>query len=238
MSRLLAIAIREYAAFFRVPLGWIVAAIFLFVSGWVFSRGTLEPGRAASLREFFGAWWGLLVIVCPAISMRLVSDELRSGTIEGLLTAPVNEVQIVAGKFLAAAAFLCTTLAPTAVYAVILLWLSTPDPGPMACGYLGVALLGCLYLAVGTLVSCLTASQTLAFLGTLFGLLSFEIAANQLALRVGPPWNALLVGLSANIRVADFARGIIDTGHLGYFLAATLFMLSLAALSVRFRRWR
>ena len=238
MSRLLAIATREYAAFFRVPLGWIVAAIFLFVSGWVFSRGTLEPGRAASLREFFAAWWGLLVIVCPAISMRLLSDELRSGTIEGLLTSPVNEVQIVTGKFLAAAAFLFTTLAPTVAYAGVLLWLSTPDVGPMLSGYLGVALLGCLYLSVGTLVSCLTASQTLAFLGTLFGLLSFEIAANQLALRVGAPWNTLLAGLSANLRVADFARGLIDTAHLGYFVSAIVLMLALAALAIRFRRWR
>ncbi len=238
MTALFAIARREYGAFFRVPLGWILAAIFLFVSGWVFARGTLEPGRAASLREFFAAWWGLLAIVCPAISMRLVSDELRSGTVEGLLTAPVNEAQVVLGKYAAAAGFLATALAPTAVYAVVLLTLSRPDPGPMLTGYLGVGLLGGLYLAVGTLISCLTASQTLAYLGTLFFLLSFEIAAGQAALRAPEPWNGLLAGLAANVRVADFARGVIDTAHLGYFAAAITLALTLAALALRLRRWR
>ncbi len=238
MSRLFAIAAREYAAFFRVPLGWVVAALFLFISGWVFARGTLVPGQPASLREFFAAWWGLLVIICPAISMRVMSEELRSGTIEGLLTSPLSEVQIVVGKFLGAAAFLLTTLVPTLAYAGVLACLSKPDLGPIGSGYLGIGLLGCLYLAAGTLVSCLTSSQTLAFLATLFGLLASEVAALQLALRVGEPWNQVLTGLSANLRVIDFARGIIDTSHLGYFASAIVFFLTLAALAVRVRRWR
>ena len=238
MTKLLAIARREYAAFFRVPLGWIVAALFLFVSGWVFARATIAPGQPASMREFFAAWWGLLAVICPAISMRLVSDELRSGTLEGLLTAPLNEVQVVGGKFLAAIGFLLTTLAPTLVYVVVLDRLAHPDLGPIVSGYLGVALLGALYLSVGTLVSSLTSSQTLAFLGTLFWLLGSEIAFVRLALIAPAPLDSLMGSLSPNLRVVDLARGLIDSAHLGFFLSGIAFFLGLAALSLRVRRWR
>lgn len=238
MTRLWAVFAREYAGFFRVPLGWVLMALFLFLSGLVFTRSALVPGEPATMREFFSAWWGLLIVIAPAVSMRLFSEELRSGTIEGLMTAPLPEVIIVGGKFLAAAAFLVTALAPTLVYPIILEWLARPDHGPVAAGYLGVLLVGMLYLAVGTWISALTSSQTLAFLATLFLLLLTELAAARLAAMVSEPWNHALLALSPSARITDFARGLIDTGHIAYFLAATIWFLALAALTLKARRWR
>ncbi len=238
MSKLRAIAAREYASFFRTPLGWVVIALFLFLSGIVFGYGTLHPGGPASMREFFNTCWSLLIVVAPAISMRLLSEELRTGTIEPLLTSPIAEAWIVLGKFLAAAAFLLTSLVPTLVFAGLLMVMSRPDPGPMLAGYAGIMLLGMLYLAVGTLLSCLTSSQTLAFLSTLFVLVLVEMGSQRLAVILPSPWNDLVMGLSSGVRVADFAKGVIDTSHVVFFVAASAWLLTTAAVTLRMRRWR
>lgn len=238
MSRLWGVFAREYASFFRVPLGWVLIALFLLLSGMVFTRSALTPGEPATMREFFSVWWGALLVVAPAVSMRLVSEELRAGTIEGLMTAPLSEATMVTGKFLAAGAFLVTALAPTLVYPLILEWLARPDPGPVIAGYLGVLLVGLLYLAVGTCLSALTASQTLAFLATLFVLLIAELASARLAVLAPEPWNHALMALAPGSRVADFARGLIDTSHLAYFAAAIVWFLTLATVALRARRWR
>lgn len=233
-----AIAAREYSSFFRTPLGWVVIALFMFLSGITFCYGTLEPGGPATLRGFFQTCWSLLIVVAPAISMRLLSEELRTGTIEPLLTSPVAEASIVAGKFAAAVGFLVTALVPTLVFAGVLLALARPDPGPMLAGYLGIVLLGSLYLAVGTLVSCFTSSQTLAFLATLFALVLAEMGSQRLAASLEGPASTLVLSLSASLRIADFAKGVIDTSHIVFFLAACTFLLVVAAVVLRARRWR
>jgi len=238
MTALLTLAKREYLSFFRTPLGWVVAALFLFLSGLVFSRAVLVPGEVASLREFFTLWWSLLAIIAPAVSMRLVADEIRTGTIETLLTSPAPELTIALAKFAAAAGFLATCLLPTLVYPAILFAVSRPDAGPMLTGYAGVLLLGWLYLAVGLLLSSLTSSQTLAFLGTLFVILAAELGAQQLAIRLPAPFDAAAMKLSVSIRVADFARGILDTRHVLFMVTLSAFFIGVSACVLRARRWR
>ncbi len=238
MSRALTIAVREYGSFFRIPLGWVVIALFMCLSAVFFAQRTFVPGNPAELRDFFGVWWGLLLFVSPAISMRLVSDELRSGTIEPMLTAPVGEWTIVAGKYLAAVFFLITMLLPTLAFVGVLAWLSRPDFGAIGAGYLGLLLLGMLYLAVGTLASCLTSSQSLAFLGTLFVLFVLDLAPARLAAQAPEQWAALLFKLSPSYRVADFARGLVDTSTVAFFLLGSFWFVSVAAISLQSRRWR
>lgn len=233
-----AIAKREYAGFFRLPLGWVVMALFLCLSGFVFGARSLEPGTPASMREFFSLWWGLMIVIAPAISMRLLADEYRGGTIEPLMAAPVGETALVAGKFAAAVAYLVTALVPTLGYAGLLMLLARVDPGPIVAGYAGVVLLGVYYLAVGTFVSSLTSNQTLAFLGTLFMLLGVEIGAGLLAGLAPEPVDGWLLGLSANQRLIDFARGLIEPGNVVFFLAASVWFLSLAVAALKARRWR
>jgi ABC-2 type transport system permease protein len=238
MTRLWTIACREYCSLFRIPLGWVVVALFLALSGAVFSGRGLQPGQPATMRPFFEIWWTLLVIVAPAISMRLFSDELRSGTIEPLLTAPVAEAVVVLGKYAAAVMFLITLLAPTVAYVALLEALSRPDYGPILAGYLGILLLGMLYLSVGCLASSLTSSQTLAFLGTFFALFLVEILALVAAPVAPPVVRSFLYALSVDQRMSDFARGLIDMKHVVFFLVASAWFLALASLALESRRWR
>lgn len=238
MRGTLVIAKRELAAFFRVPLGWVVMALFLFLSGFVFSRFSLQPGTPATMRDFFSFWWRVLVVVSPAISMRLLAEEHRTGTIDPLLSSPVSEIGVIAGKFLGALGFLAVCLAPTLVYAGILMWLAKPDPGPIYAGYLGILLLGAFQLALGLLFSTLTSSQTLAFLATLVTLLVLEAGAVYGAQSLPAPWDQVPLALSTDLRIADFAKGVIDTTHVAFFLIASVWLCGLAALVLRTRRWR
>lgn len=233
----LVIARRELGAFFRVPLGWIVMALFLFLSGFVFVRFSLQPGTPATMRDFFSFWWRVLIIVSPAISMRLLAEEHRTGTIDPLMASPVSELSVVAGKFLGAFGFLCVCLAPTLVYAGLLLLLAKPDPGPMLAGYLGIALLGAFQIALGLLFSSLTSSQTLAFLATLVTLMILE-TGSAYGSQLPAPWDQVPLALSTDLRIADFAKGVVDTSHVAFFLIATLWLCGLSSVILRTRRWR
>ncbi len=239
MKSLWAIAIREYRSFFRIPLGWVAVALYLFLAGVIFAERILIPGEPSSLRYFFGISGFLLLPVVPAISMRLFSEEYKSGTIEPLMTSPVGDASIVLGKFSGAALFLATMVLPTLIYAAILMAVSDPrpDPGPMVAGYLSLALLGLLYLAVGTLASALTANQTLAFLGTFLFLLLYTLVTSDI---VGlPPAAAKWAAeMSIGPRLLDFAKGVIDTAHVMFFLSGVVFFLLLAYIAVQMRRWR
>ncbi|MFN7021578.1 MAG: ABC transporter permease [Phycisphaerales bacterium] len=238
MSRAWAIATREYAAFFRLPLGWVVTALFIALSSVFFTRSTLVPGEPATMRDFFGMWWGLLLVICPAISMRLFSEEHRSGTIETVLTAPVSEAALVFGKHAAGVMFLLTMLAPSLVYVALLGWLARPDYGPIATGYLGLALLGSLYLAIGSLASSLTASQTLAFLATLFALVALDILPRQVAGALPEQLGRLVGNIAPSLRMADFARGLINSAHAAYFLILSFWFLAVCTVILQSRRWR
>lgn len=240
MKLLWTIALREYAAFFRLPVGWVVIALYLFLSGVVFAIGSLSPGSAASLRTFFGVSTFLLLPVCPAITMRLFADEFRAGTIESLMTAPVPDTALVLGKYLAALLFLLSMLLPTLVYPAILWWISdpAPDPGPIAAGYLSLVLTGALYLALGTLASALTSSQTLAFLGTLMTILALLLVSSVAADQLPRAYGDALRALSISTRVSDFARGLIDSAHATYFVSSSAFILVLTHLALESRRWR
>lgn len=240
MSQALAIGAREYRALFRLPVGWIVIALYLFLSGLVFGMFIIDPGEPASLRAFFAVSGWVLMPIAPAISMRLLSEEFRSGSIEPLMTAPVPDWSVVAGKYAGAAAFLLTMLAPTLVYVLVLRLVAdpAPEPGPIITGYLSLLLVGLLYLAVGLLASSLTSNQTLAFVGTLFVLLIAMLLADFVA-PMSPPWLIpALRALSVNQRIGDFAKGLVNTSHVVYFVTVTAWLLVLAAAALQSRRWR
>lgn len=237
MRALPAIAWREYASFFRLPLGWVVVALFLCLSGITFMDYAIRPGSPATMRDFFATWWGLLLFLAPAVSMRLFSEELRSGTIETMLSAPVSEGVLVVGKYLAGVGFLLTMLAPTLVFVGVLEWLSRPDYGPIVSGYLGLVLLGMLYLAVGTLASATTASQTLAFLGTLVALLMLDVLPRQVA-KLPQGVGQALIAFSPSERAKTFYEGLIDTANIAYFLLACVWVLAMATVVLQSRRWR
>lgn len=240
MTQALILARRELGSMFRTPVGWIVIALYLFLTGLVFATNTLVPGDPATMRYFFGASALLLIPIAPAVSMRLFAEEYRTGTIEVLGTTAIGPWTLATGKLLGAAAFLLLMLAPTLVYPALLAVFSDPmpDPGPILTGYLGLILVGTLYLAIGQVASALSASQTLAFLATLMLLVLISFASTQLAARAPAPFDAALLELSIDRRVRDFSIGILDTAHLAFFISAISLFVTLGACVVAMRRWR
>lgn len=238
MSKVWAIAQREFASFFRLPLGWIVIALFVCLSSVFFTRSAIIPGEPATMRDFFGIWWGLLIVICPAISMRLFSEEHRTGTIESVMTAPVSEAALVAGKFFAGLLFLGAMLVPSLVYVGVLASLARPEFGPIISGYLGLVLLGSLYLSIGCLASSLTSSQTLAFLATMFALLVIDIAPRQLAGFMPESIGRVILNSTPSLRLGDFSRGLIGSASTAYFVLASFWFLGLTVVLMQSRRWR
>ncbi|HED54612.1 MAG TPA: ABC transporter permease [Phycisphaerales bacterium] len=240
MRSTLAIATRELASMFRLPVGWVVIALFLVLTGAVFVFGALVPGQPATLRPVFGTTTLLMVFVAPAVSMRLLSEEARLGTLELLSSSPVTSWQIVLGKYLGAMAFLLLMLAPTLLQAGVLMLASDPRPdlGPILAGYLSLILVGGLCLALGTLASTLTESQTLAFLGTLLTLVCWLLLTNVAPQHVGPKFGAILARASFSARIDDFARGAIDSRNIVFFLSISIGLLVASATALELRRWR
>lgn len=240
MKTTLAIASRELGSLFRLPVGWVVIALFLFLTGVVFGLFVVASGQPASMRGFFGVSAWLLLPAAPAVSMRLLAEETRSGTIEPLLSSPATDLSIVLGKYLAALGFLVLMLAPTLAHVWILAGISEPkpDPGPIAAGYLCLLLLGGFYLAAGLFASSLTSNQTLAFLATLFGLLILLLVSFVPVDAVPPVLRTVARELSIAARVGDFAKGVVDPRHVAFFAGGAAVFLALSWASLQSRRWR
>ncbi|MGP1272278.1 MAG: ABC transporter permease subunit [Phycisphaerales bacterium] len=234
------VAGREFGALFRVPAGWIVLALFLFLTSAVFTITSLVPGAPATLRGMFGVSTLLVILIAPAISMRLISEELRSGTHELLLSSPVAAWQIVTGKYLAACGFVVVMIAPTLIHFGVLRSMSEPAPdlGPVLAGMVSLALLGSLCVSLGLVASTLTESQTLAFLGTVLALVAW-VLATQVAPAYAPSWlGDALASASLTRRIDDFARGVIDLSHVLFFLSVSAWFVLAAAVALELRRWR
>lgn len=244
MSATATIAGRELRAFFLSPGGYVVAALYLAASGLFFVRHVFAQGEPATLRPVFAFSMLMFVLICPAIAMRSISEELRLGTFEVLMTSPVRSAQIILGKFAAALAFLVVLLAPTLLYVGALEAYGRPDYGELAAGYLGLVLAGAAFLAGGILASTLTASQVVAYLVTFFFWVLVLLVANLLPSADLLPVEArrgaarVLHGLDPMARLGDFAIGLIDSAGIVYFVSVTVVLLVAAVASLEARRWR
>ena len=154
------------------------------------------------------------------------------------ITAPVSDWQIALGKYLGAVLFFLTMLAPTLGYVALLEVVADPDYGPIAAGYLGLGLVGMLYLAVGLFASSLTENQVVALLLTVFFFVIVELLATTGGQWIGPPADQYLFSLSILLRISDLAKGVIDTSHVAAFLAASAWFIVLTVVALESRRWR
>ncbi len=241
MNNVKTIMVRELGAFFYSPIAYVVLTIFLILSGFFFAFETFTRGGEASLRPLFSNTIPLvLVFVLPLLAMRLIAEEHRSGTIETLTTAPVTDLEVVLGKFLGVGVFYLVLLACTLVYAIIIALYGPLDPLLLICNYVGLILLGALYLSVGLLFSAMTRNQIIAGLSSLVVLLVFTLLADYLAAQI-ENWTWLRVFLQqASIlsHYRDIARGRLDLGHVVFFLTSTGFCLFLTTKVLESRRWR
>ncbi len=235
------IAKRELTSLFYSPVAYVVLGLFGFGTALLFLGG-FGPGAPAEMRNLQWSVLWLMVPLVPAISMRLISEEYRSGTIEPLMTLPISDTQVVIGKWLGAMGFLLTLMIPIALMVLVLSINSDPDLGPILVGMLGLLMVGGLYLAIGTFASSTTQSQIIAFLVTTAVVLAFSPLAVMLA-RAG--WVAdkdwlkhALFYINVFGQFEDFSKGIIDLGRVVFFISGTGLFLFFATLTLQSRRWR
>jgi ABC-2 type transport system permease protein len=246
MKALAAIVRRELIATFSSPLAWIVMAAFLLLQGALFVLivGYLsQPGQSSMsiLQAFFGGtifFWFFLV-VAPLITMRLVAEERRSGTIEVLLTSPVTEGQVVLGKFAAVWLFYLVLWLPTLVYVLMVKSQADIDWGAVASSYLGVALFGALFVSLGLLASTLSRNQIVAAVIAFTGLIVLFALPLLRGLLLGSSGLAAVID-HADLwqHMADYAKGIVDTRYVVYELSLTVLFLFLATKSLELSKWR
>jgi ABC-2 type transport system permease protein len=247
MKKIVAIVRRELVAYFSSPLAYIVLTAFLLMQGYIFyiivSYLNNPMTRAMTpLRLFFGGtifFWLFLLFVVPVITMRLVAEERRSGTIEVLLTSPVSEAQVIGGKFLAALIFYVVLWLPTILYVAILKQHSEIDLLPVAAGYVGVLLIGFLFLGVGTFTSTLTDNQLVAAIMAFAAMiLLFSLGLVEQLLVSSSAIRDALGHMNLWTHMDDYAKGIVDTRHVVYEVSVGLLFLFFAAKSLEVKKWR
>ncbi len=238
MSGFLAILRRELLSLWVTPLAWVLLSVFLLLQGGIFYSilvqfaGAAQPsGDEGPLGAYFGQSSGFLLmtllLVCPALSMGLLAEERRSGTIETLLTAPVTSAGVVLGKYAAALLTYALIWLPTLLYVVILRKTGDVDWLVVLSSYLGLLLVGAQYLAIGALASSLSKSQFVALLIT--SLLQFGLFVLGIGEYLFDP--GLLRDICAHVSLVghmeDFSRGLVDTRRLVYDLSSSVFCLFL-----------
>jgi len=226
--RMLALLTRkELHGTFTSPVAYTVATVFLLVLGYTFSL-TLFATKVANLTYIFHQMYVLSILLVPVLTMRAFAEERRGDTLELLLTAPVSEIWIVLAKFLASYALILGIYALSTVYAVVLGAYGSPDWGPIYSGYLALALLAALLVAVGVAMSSLTENQVVAASGSL-GVFLMLWFADSVGYLLPQPLESLAVGLSLIGHFKPLATGSVFLSDAGYFLSLALLALFLAS---------
>lgn len=236
MRNVLALTWREIASAFLSPLAYIVLTLFLLFSGFFFYWISAESLRA-SMTDFMGVITFLFLVATPFLTMRLLSEEYRSGTIETLMTAPVTDTQVILAKYLGALVFFASMLVPTAAYVIVLCVLGNPEMGPIISAYVGLFLMGAQFLALGLFCSALSRSQIVAGVMALVMLLIIWVLGAAGDTMAGP-FAPLLRYAGTLTHLQTFANGRIAFRDTFYFITLTCFWLLLAVRALESRRWR
>ena len=214
---------KELRGVFLQPIAWVLMAVFLLVMGYTFATGLALTKTAALSRVVFQAAT-LLLLLIPLVTMRLLAEEQRHGTLEMLLATPVREPHIVLAKFVASMALVVAMLAPTVAYAVVLAFFGQPEWGPIYSGYVGLLLLASLLSAMGLALSALTSNQVVAATLAL-GLSLLLWMIDTLSAVLPAPWDELFLHVSLLARFTPFATGAMYLSDAGFFISGTLFAL-------------
>jgi len=246
---------KEMRLYFGSPVAYAFLALFLIISGWMFSqifliyselsmRAFMQPMGPQSLnptenvmRPLFSNMSVVLLFFIPMLTMRLFAEEKRAGTIELLLTYPVRDGEVLLGKFLAAGAVYLLLLVLTLTYPALMAAFGRIEWGAVLTGYVGLILLGATFLAVGVFVSSLTENQIVAGSATFGVLLAFWLIGWG-ADAAGGRLRTLLQYLSIIEHMDGFGKGVIDTKDVVYYLTVTAFALFLTLRALDAKRWK
>jgi ABC-2 type transport system permease protein len=238
------IAKREFRSNFDSTLAYVVICLGLILLGFVFfymGGGFWQQDRASLLQLFAQAPRGLSFLVVPVVTMRLLAEEKRSGTLEMLITLPVKDHEVIIGKFLGAWGLVLLLIASTLLYPVLMFkwpWNLGPlDMGPVFSGYLGLVLYSAAAVSIGLLISALTESQTIAFLVTFVTLFVLHMVGG-VADSVPYPWAREAISfISFDTRLVPFAKGMINTRDIVYFGSIMVGCLMAAFRALERRKW-
>ena len=238
MRRIALICGKELGTYLSSPMAYVVSAIFIALSGTSFTTYLAQTSYSdTSIRGFLEAAQLLILLFSTLLTMRLISEERKLGTWELLLTAPVQDHEIVLGKFFSSLIVLAGMLIMTLYFPILLTIFGDPDTGPILTSYLGLLLLGSASLAIGIFASSLTSNQIVSAVvagGILFGLWFLGSAASL----IPDPAGDLLSYFSLSYHFPNFIRGIVDTRDVVYYLSVTAVFLFLSVRSIETERWR
>ena len=228
------IAKRELQSYFDSLIAYILLVMFLGFSGfftWLFGSDVFLVGQA-SLQSFFAVAYWTLFFFTPALTMRLLAEEKKTGTIELLLTKAVTDRQVVWGKFLSALLLILIALACTFPYLITLSKIGDIDAGEILCGYAGLALMSAAYISIGLYASSITNNQIVAFLMALLVGLFFHIIFEVLAGNFTGVVSQIFTTLSLSNHFESISRGVVDTRDIIYFGSIVFLGLFLSELSL------
>ena len=224
MKQTWTIATRELRSYFDSLIAYIMIVAFLGFSGfftWLFGADIFLVGQA-SLQVFFNvAYWTLFFFI-PALTMRLLAEENRAGTLELLITMPVNYTQIVSGKFLSTLLLILISLGLTLPYYITIAGIGPVDHGQVFSGYLGLILISSVYISIGLFASSTTNNQIVSFLLSLFIGIFFHFLFGMIAGNFTGWLGSLFYFLSTNNHFESISRGVIDSRDIFYFLSLTM----------------
>ncbi len=237
---------KEIKEFFNSVSGYLVVVVFLIINSlfmWIF-RGNFnvfDIGFANLNTLFIISPWVFLFLV-PAITMNVFSGEIRSGTIELLLTRPLSEMQIVLAKYLASVTLVLIAILPTVFYLVSINFLADPvgnvDYGAIAGSYTGLFFLAAIYSAIGVFASSLSSNSIIAFLFSVLFCYIFFLGFENLAdLTLSGKVGDFVISLGINDHYRSMSRGVIDTRDVVYFLSVIGFFIFLTKLRLESRKW-
>jgi ABC-2 type transport system permease protein len=225
---------REFRSFFDSLIAYIMLVLFLGISGfftWLFGTDVFLVGQA-SLQSFFSiAYWTLFFFI-PALTMRLLAEEIRSGTIELLLTRAITDRQVILGKFLSTFLLIAVALAFTVSYVITIGSIGNMDVGAVVCGYLGLLLMSGAYISIGLWASSITRNQIVAYLLALFIGIFFHLLFGMLSTSVSGFVGQLFNSLSMRTHFDSISRGVLDSGDLIYFFSLIILGLFLSEVSL------
>jgi ABC-2 type transport system permease protein len=236
MQQVLALAKKEFRSYFDSPVAYVVITLFLLIAGWQFSTA-LFLSNTPDLRNLFSIIRFILLFFIPAVSMRLISEEKRLGTIEILLTLPIKEWQLVLGKYLAAYFLIIITLLLTLIHYITISLLGSPDLGATFGGYLGLVMIVGVYLSIGIFTSSLSQNQIVAFIAS-FVIIFALYLLDKIVFFFPGILASILEYVSMDYHFNNIARGVIDSRDIIYYLSLIFLFLFLTVQALESRKWK
>lgn len=247
------IALKELRTYFASPMAYVVAAAFLAITGFFFVASVSDAFSEATIRGFLAGAVFFMIFMSPALTMRLLAEEQKLGTLELLLTSPLREFEIVLGKFIAAFTMLVIMAILSLFFVIVLFVYGVPDSWPLITGYMGLLLYGAATIAIGLFASALSPNQIVGLVvgsGLLTGLTIIDFISDRVTGTASEVLNGLQLGASFSVfdldsfgvaeagHFADFARGVISVSDIAYYVSVTTLFVFLTVMLLQIRRWR